>query len=45
MTNIVNCKANERESQRFWSVQERLFTIPLSEKQSTHVLGGIYLDT
>ena len=33
MTTITIIKMNEIEAKRFWGVQERLLTIPLSEEQ------------
>ena len=44
MTNIMICKKNENEVKRFWGVQERLLTIPLSEEQILRTIGGIHLD-
>ena len=51
MTNIKifmvcrkNEKRNEIEAKRFWEVQERLFTIPLSEEQIVRAIGGFRMD-
>ena len=44
MTAITIIKMNETETKRFWGVQERLLTIPLSEEQILRVTGGIHLD-
>ena len=44
MTTITIIKMNETEIKRFWAVQERLFTIPLSEKQILRAEGGIHMD-
>ena len=44
MANIMICKKNENEVKRFWGVQERLLTIPLSEEQILRAIGGIHLD-
>ena len=44
MTNIMICKKNENEVKRFWRVQERLLTIPLSEVQILRAIGGIHMD-
>ena len=44
MTTIKTCKKNENETKRFWGVQERLLTIPLSEEQILRTIGGIHLD-
>ena len=44
MTNIMICKKNENEVKRFWGVQERLLTIPLSEVQILHAIRGIHMD-
>ena len=44
MTAITIIKMNETETKRFWGVQERLLTIPLSEEQILRTIGGIHLD-
>ena len=44
MTTITIIKMNEIEAKRFWGVQERLLTIPLSEEQILRAIGGIHLD-
>ena len=44
MTTITIIKMNETETKRFWGVQERLLTIPLSEKQILRVKGDSYKD-
>ena len=44
MTTITIIKMNEIEAKRFWGVQERLLTIPLSEEQILRATGGIHLD-
>ena len=44
MTAIMIIKMNETEAKRFWGVQKRLLTIPLSEKQIMRVMGGSYKD-
>ena len=48
MTTITIIKMNEIEAKRFWKrfwgVQERLLTIPLSEEQILRAIGGIHLD-
>ena len=35
---------NEKEAKRFWENQERLLSIPLSEKQIMYAIGGFYMD-
>ena len=44
LTTITIIKMNETETKRFWGVQERLLTIPLSEEQILRTIGGIHLD-
>ena len=44
MTTITIIKMNEIETKRFWGVQERLLTIPLSEEQILRAVGGIHMD-
>ena len=44
MTTITITKMNETEAKRFWGAQERLFIIPLSEKQILRVKGDSYKD-
>ena len=44
MTTITIIKINETEAKRFWGVQKRLLTIPLSEKQILRVKGDSYKD-
>ena len=44
MTAIMIIKMNETEAKRFWGAQERLFIIPLSEKQIMRVMGESYKD-
>ena len=43
MTTITIIKMNEIEAKRFWGVQERLLTIPLSEEQILRAIGGIHM--
>ena len=45
MAKIMFCKKNENETKRFWRNQERLLSIPLSEKQIMYAIGGFYMDT
>ena len=44
MTTITIIKMNKNETKRFWGVQERLLTIPLSEVQILHAIRGIHMD-
>ena len=44
MTTITIIKMHETEAKRFWGVQKRLLTIPLSEKQILRVKGDSYKD-
>ena len=44
MTKIMICKKNENETKRFWRNQERLLTIPLSEKQILYAMEESYMD-
>ena len=44
MTTIMITKMNETGAKRFWGVQKRLLTIPLSEKQILRVKGDSYKD-
>ena len=44
MTTIMITKMNETGAKRFWGVQKRLLTIPLSEKQIMRVMGESYKD-
>ena len=44
MTTITIIKMNETEAKRFWGVQKRLLTLPLSEKQILRVMGESYKD-
>ena len=44
MTTITIIKMNEIEAKRFWGVQERLLTIPLSVEQIMRAIGRIHLD-
>lgn len=48
MMNIMVCKKNEKknenETKRFWGVQERLLTIPLSEKQILRAIRRFHMD-
>ena len=44
MTTITIIKMPETEAKRFWGAQERLFIIPLSEKQIMRVMGESYKD-
>ena len=36
---------NEKEAKRFWENQERLLSIPLSEKQIVFVMEKLRMDT
>ena len=44
MTTITIIKMNETETKRFWGVQERFLTIPLSEEQILRAIEGIHMD-
>ena len=44
MTTIMIIKMNETEAKRFWGVQKRLLTLPLSEKQILRLKGDSYKD-
>ena len=44
MTTITIIKMHEIEAKRFWGLQKRLLTIPMSEKQTLRVKGDSYKD-
>ena len=44
MTTITIIKMNDTEAKRFWGVQKRLLTLPLSEKQILRLKGDSYKD-
>jgi len=44
MTNMMICKNIANKAKRFWGARRRLFSIPLSEKQSMRIPRGIHMD-
>lgn len=44
MANIMICKKNEKETKRFREAWERLFIIPLSEKQILCAIRRFHMD-
>ena len=44
MRNMMICKNIANKAKRFRGVRRRLFSIPLSEKQSMRIPGGIRMD-
>ena len=44
MRNMMICKNIANKAKRFRRVRRRLFSIPLSEKQSMRIPGGIRMD-
>ena len=45
MLYVMICRQHRHEQKRFWFCQERLFAMPVSEKQIMPKAEGIYADT
>ena len=45
MLYVMICRQHRHEQKRFWFCQERLFAMPVSEKQIMPETEGIHADT